>query len=155
MCKTNLEYFLVLPTQTYNTLSYTGKVIESVTRDCVSVTSLQIFIENLLYDQYQGVLCTQLLSLVPTGFPESYNYIPCFSQPSLPSSSYGAILGNCGLLIAASLGHRWTKDRRSTADSSIPPPPSKRLKVNNTFVLWSLLCISLLCFITSYLLLRL
>lgn len=52
-------------------MGYTGKGMESVTRACVRVKSLQIFIEHLPYAQYQGVLGTQLLSLVPTGFPES------------------------------------------------------------------------------------
>lgn len=85
----------------------------------------------------------------PDRFPWKYDYITCCSQPSLPSSSYGEILANCGLLSGISLGHRWIKGRNNTADSFILSLSSRKHRVNNTFMLWSLFCTSLLCFITS------
>lgn len=84
MCKTSLEYFLVPPTETYITLGYTGKGMESMTRACVRVSSLQIFTENLVYAQYQNVLGTQLSSLVPTAFSESVITSQAFHSPHCP-----------------------------------------------------------------------
>lgn len=76
--------FLSFPTQTYNGLGYTSKGKESLTKACVGVKSPQIFIENLLYAQHQGVLGTQLLSLVPTVFPESVIMSHDFHSPHCP-----------------------------------------------------------------------
>lgn len=79
--KTSFEYLLVSPTQTCDTLGYIGKGMEPMTKACVRVKWLQIFIEHLLCAQYQGDLGTQLLSLAPTDFPESVITSHAFHRP--------------------------------------------------------------------------
>lgn len=104
--------FLSFPTQTYNGLGYTSKGKESLTKEPVSESkSPQIFIENLLYAQHQEVLGTQLIVTSPNSFPWKRHYVTWFSTALTALRSYGAILGDGGLLNGASLGHRRTADR--------------------------------------------
>lgn len=66
-------------------MGYIGKETGSMTWAYVSVKLLHIFIEHLLYAQYQGDLGTQLLSSIPTGFSESLLIIShAFHSPDCP-----------------------------------------------------------------------
>lgn len=55
-----------------------------MTRVYIGAKLLGIFIEHLLYAQYQSIPGTQLLPLVPTGIPERAVTSPAFHSPRCP-----------------------------------------------------------------------
>lgn len=127
----------------------------SLTRACVRVKSPQAFIENLLYAQHQEVLGTQLLSLVPTVFPESVIMPHAFHSPHCPPGAMAQSRSTVDYWLEPAWATDGPQTDSSTAEGSSPPLPSKRLRANSTSVSGSLFRASLLCFITSCLLLRL
>lgn len=95
-------------TQTYNGLGYTSKERSLWLKPVPGSSHLKYLLRTFFMPSTKKFFWHPVIVTSPKQFSWKRHYVTWFSQPSLPPGSYGAILGDGGLLNGASLGHRRT-----------------------------------------------